>query len=120
MLEAHPAVAEACVFGIPDPMGGEAVAAAVRLVDGESATPLGLRTWCSQRLRRAAVPEHWFFVSEIPRTARGKVSRDVVRRTLTQDSEVHALKTESERSATANVAIATGTEPNCLGSGRRF
>ena len=90
LLESHPSVAEACVFGIPDPMGGEAVAAAIRLADGKSETPLSLQTWCSQRLRRAAVPEHWFFVSEIPRTARGKVSRDVVRRALTQDTDTRA------------------------------
>lgn len=105
LLEGHPAVAEACVFGIPDPMGGEAIAAAIRLEKGENATALSLQSWCSQRLRRAAVPEHWFFVSEIPRTARGKVSRDVVRRALTQDGNVHTLRSEPER-PTNNVAIA--------------
>jgi oxalate---CoA ligase len=114
LLEGHPAVAEACVFGIPDPMGGEAVAAAVRLAEGKSATPLSLQAWCSQRLRRAAVPEHWFFVPEIPRTARGKVSRDVVRRTLTQDSKVH-VKSDSDGSATADVAITTDRERELLG-----
>jgi acyl-CoA synthetase (AMP-forming)/AMP-acid ligase II/thioesterase domain-containing protein/acyl carrier protein len=106
LLERHPAVAEACVFGIPDPMGGEAIAAAIRLANGENATPLSLQSWCSQRLRRAAVPEHWFFVSEIPRTARGKVSRDVVRRMLTQDTNASTPKAEPERPTSAAVAIA--------------
>ena len=104
LLESHPAVAEACAFGIPDPMGGEAVAAAIRLADGQSATPLSLQTWCSERLRRAAVPEHWFFVSEIPRTPRGKVSRDIVRRTLIEDADAHKLAsapTESTAGASA-------------------
>jgi acyl-CoA synthetase (AMP-forming)/AMP-acid ligase II/thioesterase domain-containing protein len=107
LLETHPAVAEACVFGIPDPMGGEAVAAAIRLVENEPATALGLQAWCSERLRRAAVPEHWFFVSEIPRTARGKVSREIVRRTLTQDADVYTVKSETEsRSVDPVLAIA--------------
>ncbi len=106
LLEGHPAVAEACVFGIPDPMGGEAIAAAIRLADGESATPLSLQTWCGERLRRAAVPEHWFFVSEIPRTARGKVSRDVVRRTLTQDTDAHAPALAPEKPTGSTIAIA--------------
>ena len=107
LLETHPAVAEACVFGIPDPMGGEAVAAAVRLAEGQRATALGLQAWCSERLRRGAVPEHWFFVSEIPRTARGKVSRDVVRRTLAKDANVYTVTSDTQScQANATVAIA--------------
>ena len=107
LLEGHPAVAEACVFGIPDPMGGEAVAAAIRLAKGENVSSLSLQSWCSQRLRRAAVPEHWFFVTEIPRNARGKVSRDNVRRLLTQDTNAHAQKSEPEKPKSAAIAIAS-------------
>jgi len=79
LLSAHPAVAEACVFGQPDPIGGEAVAAAIRLKEGAAATAEELREWCRARLRREAVPEHWYFVSEIPRNARGKIAREQVR-----------------------------------------
>ena len=84
MLERNPAVAEACVFGIADALGGEAVAAAIRLKAGATASPHGLQAWCLERVRREAVPERWFVVSEIPRTPRGKVSRDAVRRLLTE------------------------------------
>ncbi len=83
LLETHPAVAEACVFAVPDPVGGESVAAAVRLAPGASASSETLRAWCRERLRREAVPEHWFFVQQMPRNARGKLSRDAVRRTVT-------------------------------------
>jgi acyl-coenzyme A synthetase/AMP-(fatty) acid ligase/thioesterase domain-containing protein len=85
LLEKHPAIAEACVFAINDPIGGEAIAAAVRLKHGTSANRQSLRAWCLQRVRREAIPEQWFFVSEIPRTARGKISRDVVRQLVLKE-----------------------------------
>ena len=91
MLERHPAVAEACVFGISDPLGGEAVAAAIRLKTAAAASPQSLQAWCLERVRREAVPERWFLVSEIPRTARGKVSRDAVRRLLVEQPVAGAV-----------------------------
>jgi acyl-CoA synthetase (AMP-forming)/AMP-acid ligase II/thioesterase domain-containing protein len=80
VIEAHPGVAEACVFGIPDPVSGEVVGAAVRLKERAKADAAGLQAWCRERLRREAVPERWFMVDVIPRSARGKVNRDAVRR----------------------------------------
>jgi thioesterase domain-containing protein/acyl carrier protein len=85
LLEHHPAVAEACTFGIADPISGEIVAALVRLAKGTSASPESLRAWCNERMRKAAIPERWIFVDEIPRNARGKVSRDAVRRMFAED-----------------------------------
>ena len=85
LLEHHPAVAEACCFGVPDTVSGETLAVAVRLADGARETAQSLRAWCAERLRREATPERWFFVAEIPRTPRGKVSRDAVRRSLVRD-----------------------------------
>ena len=82
LLENHPAVAEACAFGVPDPVGGESVGIAVRLKPATAASIELLRAWCRERLRREAVPEHWFLVDEIPRNQRGKISRDAVRREL--------------------------------------
>ena len=84
LLETHPAVTEACVFAIPDPISGECVGAAIRLENGASVDVDNLRSWCGERLRREAVPEHWFIVEDIPRNARGKVNRDAVYRTLAQ------------------------------------
>ena len=82
LLETHPAIAEACVFAIPDPVSGECVGAAIRLEKSASVNVGNLRSWCHERLRGEAVPEHWFFVEDIPRNARGKVNREAVRRTL--------------------------------------
>jgi len=82
LLETHPAVAEACAFGAADPVSGECVAIAIRLKPGASETSVSLRAWCLERLRRDAAPERWFFVDDIPRTSRGKVSREAVRQSL--------------------------------------
>lgn len=86
LLERHPSIAEACTFAIPDPVSGEIVAVAVRLAPGSSETEQSLRAWCLERLRREAAPERWFFVDDIPKTSRGKVSRDTVRNSLLPDA----------------------------------
>ena len=82
LLDSHPSVAEACTFGAPDTVSGEIVAAAIRLNAGAKEDAASLRDWCLKRLRREATPERWFFVEEIPKTSRGKVSRDAVRKAL--------------------------------------
>ena len=80
LLERHPDVVEVCTFGMPDEVSGELVAAAVRLADAAvGIDDLELRRWCTEQIRRECVPERWFFVSEIPKTDRGKVSRALVR-----------------------------------------
>jgi oxalate---CoA ligase len=84
LLDGHPAVAEACVFGLPDAVSGEIVAAAVKLAANATEDAASLRDWCLKRLRREATPERWFFVDEIPKTSRGKVSRDAVRNALVE------------------------------------
>jgi acyl-CoA synthetase (AMP-forming)/AMP-acid ligase II len=83
LLETHPAVQEACTFGIADAVSGEIVAAAVQLAPGANVTAAALADWCRARLRREAIPERWFMVDKLPRNERGKISRDMVRRALT-------------------------------------
>ncbi len=82
LLERHPDVLEACAFGIPDEISGEMVAVAVRFADAagdrEGGGVEALRAWCRERLRRESVPERWFVVPEIPKTDRGKISRQKV------------------------------------------
>lgn len=79
LLERHPAVAQACAFGIADPASGEAVAAAIVLVAGATANQESIKAWCRQRVRADAVPAKLFFLSEIPRNDRGKIVRRDVR-----------------------------------------
>jgi acyl-CoA synthetase (AMP-forming)/AMP-acid ligase II len=73
VLLRHPAVAEAVTFAIPHPSWGEEVAAAVVLqaeVDQRALTD-----FCRQHLADFKVPRQVYFVTEIPRTATGKIQR---------------------------------------------
>src|SRR5829696_97582 len=72
-LLTHPAVADAGVFGRPDPEWGEAVTA--RVVLRAPADPEELRAWVGQRLARFKVPKVIEPAGELPRTASGKLLR---------------------------------------------
>ena len=86
LIEQHEAVAEACAFAIPDAISGEIVGAAIRFKPGSIADLDSVKQFCRARLRREATPERWFAVDEIPRTSRGKVSREAVRKVLIEGS----------------------------------
>ena len=73
VLLAHPAVAEAAAFGVPDSKYGEEIEAAV-VLRGD-ANPEGLRTFCRERLAAFKVPKVIRIVSGLPKNAMGKVER---------------------------------------------
>lgn len=73
----HPAVREAAVVGLPDPVWGESVGLAV-VVDAPVSTE-ELRDFCRAELSAFKVPEHVAFVEALPRNAMGKVLRGALR-----------------------------------------
>jgi oxalate---CoA ligase len=78
VLLAHPAVAEAVCFGVPNATWGEEVAAAVVLRD--AVTEADLLAYCRERLADYKRPKQIHITETIPRTATGKIQRGVVAR----------------------------------------
>jgi len=74
-LEAHPAVREAVVVGIPDELLGEAVCASIVPVEGAIVTDEELRGWCRRTLADHKVPDLVRFFESFPMTGTGKVRR---------------------------------------------
>jgi long-chain acyl-CoA synthetase len=78
VLAAHPAVMEASVAGIPDPVRGEVAKAWVVLKAGRRATDEELRAFCRERLAAYKVPAQIEFRTDLPKTMVGKVLRRVL------------------------------------------
>lgn len=72
-LHDHPAVAEACVVGVPDPKWGEVGLAAVVLRAGVRAGADELRGFLKDRLAGYKVPKRWRFLESLPKSAAGKI-----------------------------------------------
>jgi acyl-CoA synthetase (AMP-forming)/AMP-acid ligase II len=75
VLQSHPAVAEAAVFGVPDARFGEDLVAAVVIRPGMRVAPRALRAWMLESLPPSRSPRRIWMVAALPRTSAGKVQR---------------------------------------------
>jgi fatty-acyl-CoA synthase len=80
-LARHEAVAMVGAIGQPDAFAGELPCAYVELIKGKSASPEALLEFARAQIHeRAAVPKHIEVLSELPKTAVGKVFKPDLRR----------------------------------------
>ncbi len=74
-LVQHPAVLEAAVIGVPDDEGLTKTKAFVVLKSGAQATEADLKAFVKERLAPYKYPRQIEFVTDLPKTATGKIQR---------------------------------------------
>jgi fatty-acyl-CoA synthase len=75
----HPAVQEIAIVGVPHERWGEAPHAFVVLKSGAAATEIELREFARAHLAHFKAPHSVTFLSELPKTATGKIQKYVLR-----------------------------------------
>jgi fatty-acyl-CoA synthase len=78
-LMGHPAVREACVFGVTHARWIERPIAAVVMRDGTAASEDELRVWLGERVAKWWIPDRVVFLDAIPRTGVGKFLKRALR-----------------------------------------
>ncbi len=104
-LVQHPAVAEAAVVGIPDPVKGEVPVALVVLKQGvqpSSQLKEELNKWVREQVGPVATFKDIHFVTKLPKTRSGKIMRRVIKAVLT-NAPIGDLTTLEDESSVEEV-----------------
>ncbi len=85
VLFRHPKILNVQIFGVPDKLLGEEVAAWVKLEEGVIATEEEVRQYCKERLPISHLPRYIKFVREFPTTPLGKVQKFKMREMVIEE-----------------------------------
>ena len=92
-INAHPAVLETAVFGVPSELGEDDVMAVVVLKEGQRVSPQELIQHCEERMAKFMVPRYLEFRDAIPKTETHRVQKGMLKRegvgSATWDREAH-------------------------------
>jgi acyl-CoA synthetase (AMP-forming)/AMP-acid ligase II len=80
VLYGHPAIAEAAVIGIPDPVWVERVHAAVILKEGATSTEDEIIAFCKENMTAYKAPKSVEFLKSLPKSPQGKILKKEIRK----------------------------------------
>jgi long-chain acyl-CoA synthetase len=75
----HEAIKEVAVYGVPDPVKGETVKAAIVLKQDAAASSEEIIAFCRERIAAYKVPTNVEFMNELPKSPTGKILKRVLR-----------------------------------------
>ena len=87
VLYTHPAVSEAAIIGLPDPVWGESVTAVIVLKPGMTATETEIIAAVKDHLAGYKKPKRVFFIDEMPKTVSGKLIKKDLRERFRADAQ---------------------------------
>ena len=110
VLMRHPAIQEVAVVGIPDPKWGETPHAFVVAASGAEVSEADLIAYARDHMAHFKAPRKIKFVTELPKTATGKIQKYVLRSGRSADQYPVARLGSASRSGSRPVELCVPVE----------